>query len=112
MSNPYRSGTADDWYSGDKADLWVEYKFLILPKTEKTVIDLVSTGEIISPLQRSWLRDRAIEGRNVCVIVGCKAGGVVFEKRSWERPLTCGAFRAKIQTRASLAGFIVSRTLR
>lgn len=28
MNNPYSSGTPDVYYSGMKADLWIEYKFI------------------------------------------------------------------------------------
>lgn len=70
MNNPYRGGTADDWYSGDKADLWVEYKWENNP---------------LSALQVKWLRDRHKEGRKVYVIRGLKDGGVILKHPdSWE----------------------------
>ena len=40
MSNPYRGGTFDHWYSGKKADLWIEWKFVVLPKRDDTMIDI------------------------------------------------------------------------
>lgn len=105
MANPYRGGTADCWYSA-AADMWVEWKFLLLPKRDTTVVDLVTKGDIISPLQRSWLRDRSDEGRNVWVIVGCKEGGVPFHSRLWEVPLTTAEFRDRLRTRQQLAELI------
>ena len=36
MHNAYRGGTADCWYSGQKDDLWVEYKFITVPKLEES----------------------------------------------------------------------------
>jgi hypothetical protein len=84
MWNAFRSGTADVWYSGLKADLWVEYKWLELPKRASTEIDLD-----LSAQQLRWLRERYAEGRNVAVIAGYAVKhfkhGVVFENRSWER---------------------------
>lgn len=66
--NPYNGGIADVWYSGER-DLWVEYKFLVLPKRDTTVIDLVGGKEpSISRLQQEWLHSRHCEGRNVGVI--------------------------------------------
>lgn len=84
MWNALSAGTADVWYSGDRADLWVEYKWLVLPKRASTTIELG-----LSVLQRDWLRERSKEGRNVAVIAGYSAHGfkqaVVFRKLSWER---------------------------
>lgn len=84
MWNAFRSGTADVWYSGMKADLWVEYKWLELPKRASTAIVLD-----LSAQQRSWLCSRFLEGRNVAVIAGYTTEhfkyGVVFKHRTWER---------------------------
>ena len=50
--NPYNSGIADCWYSGDAGDLWVEYKYeATLPKTRSVSADLAE-------LQKDWLRKR------------------------------------------------------
>lgn len=71
MHNPYRGGTADVWYSGDKGDLWVEYKWI--PK-------LPTSGPVkpdLSQLQLEWLISRAEEGRNVVVAVGCPDGLII-----------------------------------
>lgn len=81
--NSYLSGPADVWYSGDAADMWVEYKFVLrLPP----VIDLMDTKKkySLSALQQEWLRDRFEEGRDVRVILGCEDGGVMFVMRTWE----------------------------
>jgi hypothetical protein len=57
MNNPYRSGTPDVWYSGDKSDLWAEYKFIqSIPVKVDVRLDL-------SELQKLWLRRRYEEGR-------------------------------------------------
>ncbi len=109
MANPYRGGTADYWYSG-RRDLWIEWKFLVVPKRDSTMIDLVTKGDIISPLQRQWLNDRYSEGRNVWVIVGCKAGGVLFQHQAWEIPLSAETFRALVEPRKSLADAIAQFT--
>lgn len=103
MNNPYTAGMADVWYSGQN-DLWVEYKFLVLPKRDSTVIDLCrGKNPALSDLQQEWLRSRYDEGRNVWVIVGCKEGGVVLQGRLWERPLTVREFRAWLEPRAAVA---------
>ena len=104
MHNPYRGGTWDVWYSG-KRDLWVEYKFIVLPVRDATVINLG-----LSELQLKWGRDRFEEGRNLAVIVGCKDGGIPFTNLGWERPITSGEFRSLIAARHQIANFITHST--
>ena len=97
MNNPYRGGTADVWYSGKRADLWVEYKFLpCLP-----VRSAISTN--LTALQLAWLANRYEEGRSVWVIIGCKDGGVVLTAKYWEMPITVSAFKDLLSTRKELA---------
>jgi hypothetical protein len=104
--NEYAAGIADCWYSG-KRDLWIEYKFIEVPKRDTTLIDLVGgKNPPLSHLQQGWLRERSAEGRNVWVIVGCREGGVFFRKRTWETPVTAVDFRAEIQSRKDLAAEI------
>lgn len=106
-SNQYTSGIWDCWYSGHSADLWVEYKFIAVPKRGDTVIK-----PELSALQEEWGRQRMAEGRNVAVIVGCKEGGVVFENLEWESEITAAAFKVRIQSRQELADWIIGRVQR
>lgn len=102
MNNPYRSGTADVWYS-DKYDMWVEYKYIDpLPKNVDVIADC-------SPLQLKWLRERYTEGRRVYVIIGCKLGGVILADRSWEHPIQIEAFKRQIIDRKEVAGWILAQ---
>lgn len=104
--NPYLAGVPDCWYSGKSGDLWIEYKFIVLPKRDSTVIHFDLTG-----LQHDWLMDRIAENRNVAVIVGCESGGVIFENGEWETPLPTSVFKNLIQSRKSLADYITMRCL-
>lgn len=74
MANPWRGGTADWWYSGAAADLWIEFKFVEeLPVRAPLV-------PALSPLQLEWCTRRRAEGRSVIVVVGTRGGyGVVFD---------------------------------
>lgn len=101
LHNAFLSGPADSWYSGPSSDLWVEWKYLVLPKRSSTLVKAALT-----PLQEAWLRDRHLEGRNIAVIVGCPEGGVIFRDLSWETPLECGAYRTRLQPRKDLAAWI------
>lgn len=104
--NPFIGGVPDVWYSGPTGDLWVEYKFIVLPKRDTTVI-----RPDLSGLQSDWLRERYEEGRNVAVIVGCKEGGVVATSLWWEKEMTTGWFKAQLMSRKLLADWISARCL-
>jgi len=102
--NPYMGGIPDCWYSGLK-DLWVEYKFEVLPKRDTTLVPID-----LSELQRAWINDRLSEGRDVVVIVGCKEGGVIFTNLQWNSPLTKKDFQMRLMNRQQIAKWIVERT--
>lgn len=109
--NQYNGGIADVWYSGKKADLWIEYKFITVPVRDETLIDLTGgRAPILSALQQKWLEDRFAEGRNVGVLVGSKFGGVWLPGINWKLPLTAAEFRASLITRAELAQMIAAHT--
>ena len=111
--NQYNGGIADVWYSGKK-DLWIEYKFIAVPKRPGTIIDLINKppkgDSVISTLQQQWLHDRHSEGRNVGVIVGSKEGGVWFPGIKWVRTYTAEQFDAWLTTRSLLAWEIQKAT--
>ncbi len=109
--NQYNGGIADCWYSGPQGDLWIEYKFIELPKRADTLIDLCNGADPpLSSLQQEWLRARHGEGRKVAVVVGSKNGGIWFDSDSWSQPLTASAFTARMQTRQGLADRIARIT--
>ena len=104
-NNPYVGGIFDKWYSGKSGDLWVEYKFLVLPKRDTTAVEIT-----LSPLQMKWGRERYDEGRNVIVIVGCKEGGVLLTDLEWEKPMACAIFKQRLRSRKELADVITLYT--
>ena len=108
MHNMYRGGTADVWYDGPKGDLWVEYKFIVLPKRPETEID---TRRLFSELQIQWLRNRYTNGRNVASIIGCKQGGITLSACAWEQPMETRMFLECMQDRSSIANWIAAQVL-
>lgn len=80
MSNPYRGGTPDVWYSGNKGDLWTEYKWVARAPKKAFKANL-------SPLQIKWLSERHREGRNVAVVVGSPKGVTILRNLEWERSI-------------------------
>ena len=108
--NIYVGGIADVWYSGVR-DLWVEYKFIAVPKRPETRIDLL-TGKnpAISYLQQEWLRSRHGEGRSVGVIVGSKGGGIWLPGVAWDQTYTAADFLKHLKSRKELADEILEET--
>lgn len=107
--NPYVGGVADCWYSGTAGDLWVEYKFLELPKKPMTIVDLCGgSSPALSALQQEWLRSRHHEGRSVGVIIGTRSGGVWRPGISWDKPLSSAELSAEILDKPNLAAIITS----
>jgi hypothetical protein len=106
-NNIYNSGQPDCWYSGPAGDLWIEYKFIVLPKRDSTTIKID-----LSELQKNWIMSRYSEGRQVGVIVGCKEGGVWMPGLTWQVPYTAESFRDSILGRIALAAIIADLTAR
>ena len=101
--NQYNGGIADCWYSGNAADLWVEYKYITIPARPDTLIKIE-----LSELQKNWLRSRYAEGRHVAVIIGSKEGGVYLINDSWDSSYTSGQFKKLIRDRKELARIITT----
>jgi len=99
-NNAYTAGVPDVWYSGHKADVWVEYKFVQkLPTRDNTII---IPG--LTPLQLEWLSARYNEGRTVLVVIGCKQGGVLLhEPAQWREGLSKAAFERNTISRKEIA---------
>ena len=102
--NPFIGGVPDVWYSGPTGDLWVEYKFIVLPKRDSTIIKVD-----LSALQEEWLTERDREGRCCRVIIGCKEGGVIL--KDWSKEIRTGEFKSLLQTRKEIAEHITSNCL-
>lgn len=96
--NVYNGGIADCYYSGRRSDLWVEYKFIAVPKRPDTPIKID-----LSELQKNWLRSRHAEGRAVAVVVGSKDGGVFFNGVSWDYTYTTDDFNRLSCSRQDIA---------
>jgi hypothetical protein len=72
MNNPYRGGTPDVYYEGEKDTLWVEFKWY--PRKPKTI----STFEKLTALQIAWIKRAYNNGRNVAIIAGCPDGAMII----------------------------------
>lgn len=104
-NNPYIGGIPDNWYSGMRGDLWVEYKYLERVPTRATVAPL----KLLSALQAQWLHDRYCEGRNVAVVIGCPLGGVLLTDLAWQRELSAENFKSLILSNESISEWITNQ---
>lgn len=99
-NNPWRSGTPDVWYSGDKGDLWIEYKYLGQFPANKAIYPELTAQ------QTRWLNNRYKEGRNVAVVLGTKTGGVVYINKDWNNPYSATELNDRILSRLDIATWI------
>lgn len=106
INDNYQGGVADAYYSGNKGDMWVEYKFLkALPVRETTPIKIGLTAQ-----QRVWLNARHDEGRTVAVVVGSPDGHVILEGKSWCKSMVRPDFiRSAVDTKG-VAAYIMEHT--
>lgn len=103
-NNPFAGGIPDFWFSGNKGDLWIEYKYVKALSKNGTAVTL-------SELQTKWLRDRYMEGRNVAVIVGCKDGGFILRDLEWDNAIPPSAYTTNLLPRQVIAQWIQSVTV-
>lgn len=107
--NEYVGGVADCWYDGRRGDLWVEYKFLELPKRDSTIVDLIGgKTPMLSQLQQEWLRQRVLNKRRVAVVVGTPDGGAWFDDCEWLVARTAGEFRKLLLRKGAIADKITT----
>lgn len=73
IHDTYTGGVPDAFYCGPAGSLWVEYKYIKLPKRKTTP---VTFG--ISELQRIWLTRMALYGQTTLLAVGWQQSAQVF----------------------------------
>jgi hypothetical protein len=78
MGTVMMNGTPDYWYSGDAADLWVEYKWV-----DSIPAHGVNPLKLLSALQALWINRRYAEGRKVVVIIGSPTYCAILEHGAW-----------------------------
>jgi hypothetical protein len=104
-NNPYVAGIWDWYYAGDVDELWIEYKFIVVPKRPDTMV-----LPALTPLQIHFGRALHRCNRNIAVVVGCAKGAVTYRDLSWERPITASEFTKRVIPRADLARWIQAAT--
>lgn len=88
ITSLFGNGTPDFWYSGFKADAWVEYKWV--PNLSRNGVDPL---KLLSPLQAHWINCRYAEGRLIFVIIGSPAGCAILDSGRWNHRVAKEEFR-------------------
>ena len=105
-NHSFEGGVFDKWYSGDKADIWIEYKY------EPTLPVRRNITPALSELQKEWGRKRHAEGRRVFVIVGCQdKGAILTSPTAWERSYTPEEFCYLLKPVEEIAQWIMEQCL-
>jgi len=105
MASIFSNGTPDEYYEGPGNILWIEYKYIEqLPPT----IDLCNPKgrPKLSALQQEWLMRAHGNSIPICVILGCKEGGVMYQYGSWTHPEKREDIKYRMLSRKELAQWI------
>lgn len=96
INDSWHAGVPDHYYSGEKSDMWAEYKYF---PTDRDKFDLRRPAKTpkLTRIQQHWLNDQYDRGRNVCVIVGMPSGGVILNNKDWMKPVTVHALWTREQ---------------
>lgn len=101
------AGTPDR-YLDYKRDLWVEFKY-----AKHVSRNGINVGDMLSPLQRRWLRRRFDAAGNACVVVGVPSdrarGFVLDDPAVWEGVVTQDWVLHNIHNAPELAAYLIGR---
>jgi hypothetical protein len=104
--NPYVAGIWDWYYAGGLRTLWVEYKYIDVPKRDDTLVT-----PALTPMQVKFGEGLSSCQTALAVVVGCKAGAVIYTDSSWLDAITTAEFRKRIISRRDLAAWLQEQCL-
>ena len=105
IHDSYTNGVPDAMYAGDKAILFIEYKYVpALPKIKTTPIKIN-----LSKLQLQWLDNFVDMGHNAIVVVGTEDKNVlILQDKQWNKPISKENFLKKAVKLPDLSNFILN----
>jgi len=104
VGSGFSRGTPDQWYDGCCYDLWIEWKYV--KEIPRNLNLLNTTTPKLSDHQQVWLKRAHSNGRNVCVIVGFRSGGIILSDMLWESIIPREVIEEMLLTRKELAQYI------
>jgi hypothetical protein len=107
INDNFAGGVADAYYSGVAGDLWIEYKFVSLPKRDTSKVIFGASAQ-----QIRWLCQRKQEGRRVYLVVGSDEGCLIVDEPDvWRKNSVSAAyFRRNAVDRKVIVDLILSST--
>ena len=100
INDKFAGGVPDAFYAGPARCLFVEYKYIKLPKRPTT---LVRTG--LSEQQKLWLNRMLTLGKPVAVVLGSNEGHIITTK-NWDTPVSAEHFRQHAMSTKAVAAQI------
>lgn len=105
INDKYAGGVPDAFYAGPARCLFIEYKYVKLPKRDTT---LVKTS--LSEQQKLWLDRMLGMDKQVALVIGSVLGSIIIDK-DWDRPISTGLFRQHAMSTKAVAQWISASCL-
>ena len=100
INDKYAGGVPDAFYAGLARCLFVEYKYVKLPKRSTT---LVKTS--LSEQQKLWLDRMSGMDKHVALVIGSSLGTIIIDK-GWDNPIPTELFRQHAMSPKAVAQWI------
>lgn len=100
INDKYAGGVPDAFYAGPARCLFIEYKYVKLPKRSTT---LVKTS--LSEQQKRWLDRMSSMDKHVAIVIGSAIGNIIIDK-DWDYPIPTGLFRQRAMSTKAVAQWI------
>tara|TARA_R100001460_G_scaffold5433_1_gene15112 strand:- start:10788 stop:11213 length:426 start_codon:yes stop_codon:yes gene_type:complete len=105
INDKFAGGVPDAFYAGAARYLFIEYKYIKLPKRSSTPI---KTG--LSAQQKLWLNKMLGMDKQVAVIIGSCSGSLIL-RQDWDRPIPAELFRQRAMSTEAVAQWITAYCL-
>lgn len=100
INDKYAGGVPDAFYAGPARCLFIEYKYVKLPKRDTT---LVKTS--LSEQQKLWLDRMSGMDKHVALVIGSVLGTIIIDK-DWDYPIPTELFRQHAMSTKAVAQWI------
>ena len=100
INDKYAGGVPDAFYAGPARCLFIEYKYVKLPKRDTT---LVKTS--LSVQQKLWLDRMLGMDKQVALVIGSVLGSIIIDK-DWDHPIPTELFRQRAMSTQAVAKWI------
>ena len=108
IADRYTGGIPDVYYSGTRAPLWVEYKYIPkLPKRDGTRMPVS-----VSPIQQLHLTAEQARGVNVALIIGCEDYNVIVTDDFMDFEIFTEQFKILSRSKREVAEWITKQTMK